>query len=87
MNKKDTKTLEQIKKNLNISTKAENLIIEHLFLRNLNRSILIYNYGTISELNGWININTCTNVGSYDFEVLASRINKGDLSELWHKIE
>jgi len=86
MNKKDTKRLEQIKKNLGVTTKAENIVVEHLFKRDLNRSILLESYGNIKEKDGWIQINAVTNKHSFLFSILASELEKGDETDLWHKI-
>ena len=87
MNKRDTKRLEHIKKSLGITTKAENVVVEHLFMRDLNRDILLESYGTIKEKDGCITINAVTNKHSFLFSVLASPLERGDDTELWHKIE
>ena len=87
MNKKDTKRLEQIKEGLGITTKAENVVVEHLFKRDLNRGILLESYGDIKEKDGWIQINAVTNKHSFLFSVLASELENGDDRDLWHKID
>jgi len=87
MNKKDTKRLENIKKRLGVTTKAENVVVEHLFKRDLNRSILLESYGDIKEKDGWIQINAITNKHSYLFSISVSELEKGDERELWHKID
>ena len=87
MNKKDIRNLERIKKSLGITTKAENVVVEHLFNRDLNRDILLESYGTIKEKDGWIEINAVTNKHSFLFSVLVSELEKGDETDLWHKID
>jgi hypothetical protein len=87
MNKKDTLKLNNIKKSLGVTTKAENFLVEYLFERDLNRSILLYSYGTIKEIDGWIHVNATTNKHSFSFSVLASKLEKGDTHELWRKID
>ena len=87
MNKKDTKRLEQTKKSLGVKTKAENVVVEHLFKRDLNRSILLESYGDIKEKDGWIQINAVTNKHSFLFSVLASELENNDERDLWHKID
>ena len=87
MNKKDTKSLERIKKYLGVTTKAENVVVEHLFKRDLYRGILLESYGTIKEKDGWIQINAVTNKHSFLFSVLASELENGDETDLWRKID
>ena len=87
MNKRDTKKLEKIKARLGVKTKAEIAIVEHLFMRDLNRSILLYDYGKIREKDGWVQITAVTNKASYLFSVLASEMEEGNLKDLWYKID
>ena len=87
MNKRDIKRLEQIKKNLGVTTKAENVVVEHLFMRDLRRDILLESYGNIKEKDGWIQINAITNMHSFSFGVLVSDLERGDETDLWRKIE
>ncbi len=53
MTKKDIKYLEYVKKKLGVTTKAEVVVVEHLFRRDRNRSILLESYGEIKEDDGW----------------------------------
>ena len=87
MNKTDIKRLEQIKKSLGVTTIAENVVVEHLFKRDLNRGILLISYGTIKEKDGWVLITSRTNKHSFNFNVLASELENGDDLDLWHKID
>jgi len=87
MNKKDLQRLNQIKKGLGVTTKAENVVVEHLFKRDLNRSILLLSYGEVKEIDGWITINATTNKHSFLFNTLACRLEQGDETDLWHKID
>ena len=87
MNKRDTKRLEWVKESLGVTTKAENVVVEHLFKRDLNRGILLESYGTVKEKDGWIQINCVTNKHSLLFGVLVSELEDGNETDLWHKID
>lgn len=86
MTKKQVKELEYLRNVLNITTKAENVVLEHMYMRD-RKDILVYNYGDIIEHNGWVRITSVTNKHSFDFSVLASELEKGIETELWEKID
>lgn len=88
--KKQQKELARLKLNLGITTKAEEIVLEHLYFRN-GKNILIHHYGEIKEYNisgnNWVKITTRTNKASFNFNTLSSRLLDGDEQDLWQKIE
>lgn len=92
-NKTDTKKLDFLRKKYDITTKAEECVIRHLFERDKNRSILLLDYGdevkerTIDGGSRWVPISATTNTSSFSFWALASELEVGNDKELWQKID
>lgn len=91
LNKRDTQRFERLKVKLGIKTKAEELVLRHIFYRDINRQILVHNFGEIREYEAghgsrWVKITTSTNKHSLLFSANAERIESGDERELYQKI-
>lgn len=92
MNKQDLKRFNNLKKALNITTIAEEVVLNHLFRRDKHREILVWDYGEIKEYStdtcgNWVRITTRTNRHSFNFSAYAPFLEKGDEHELYQKID
>ncbi len=92
-NKIQTKRLSQLIKYCNITTIAEMIVLEHIYYRDIHRSILVHDYNGIKEIqyssdgSRWVRVTIKTNKHCFDFHVLAESLEKGDERDLWHKID